>query len=316
MERKTKGQVVQIVIIIILAVLLVVSLGLGATFAWFSNQNQADVTMTMGGKILIKLENSDTEEGGSKTATFVNRKDLLPGMNVESDVNILISQSNTPCFLRAKIDTTVTPKDNTFQLSANSKQQIINTFNDGIQKVIDKTGVLYVKSSDLTGGPGYGNTITAGVRWILYDGWFYLVTVDQDMSATEPEDINLLNVYTGESDLLLPFVVGDFNLPGEEWGNDLKDCDITFDITAQAVQIFQTKKVGDERYTYHNETLDELGSVIHCAKSTVKGYENGSRKPDLQTLQVLASHYNKPVDELLYADLTGLESKKMFLYLI
>lgn len=58
----------------------------------------------------------------------------------------------------------------------------------------------------------------------------------------------------------------------------------------------------------HNETLDELGSVIHCAKSTVKGYENGSRKPDLQTLQLLATHYHKPVDELLYADLTGLEN--------
>ena len=58
----------------------------------------------------------------------------------------------------------------------------------------------------------------------------------------------------------------------------------------------------------NNETLEELGGIIHCAKSTVKGYENGSRKPDLQTLQVLASHYNKPVDELLYADLTGLES--------
>lgn len=58
----------------------------------------------------------------------------------------------------------------------------------------------------------------------------------------------------------------------------------------------------------HNETLDELGSIIHCAKSTVKGYENGSRKPDLQTLQLLAAHYNKPVDELLHVDLTGLES--------
>ena len=57
----------------------------------------------------------------------------------------------------------------------------------------------------------------------------------------------------------------------------------------------------------HNETLDELGSFIHCAKSTVKGYENGNRKPDLQTLQLLSVHYNKPVDELLYADLTGLE---------
>lgn len=56
----------------------------------------------------------------------------------------------------------------------------------------------------------------------------------------------------------------------------------------------------------NNETLDELGSVIHCAKSTVKGYENGSRKPDLQTLQLLAAHYNRPVDELLYTDLTEL----------
>lgn len=57
----------------------------------------------------------------------------------------------------------------------------------------------------------------------------------------------------------------------------------------------------------HNETLDELGSIIHCAKSTVKRYENGSRKPDLQTLQLLSAHYNKLVDELLYTDLTGLE---------
>lgn len=57
----------------------------------------------------------------------------------------------------------------------------------------------------------------------------------------------------------------------------------------------------------HNETLEELGSVIHCAKSTVKGYESGSRKPDLQILQMLAAHYNKPVDELLYTDLTSLE---------
>lgn len=58
----------------------------------------------------------------------------------------------------------------------------------------------------------------------------------------------------------------------------------------------------------HNETLEELGGIIHCAKSTVKGYENGRRRPDFQTLQLLAAHYNKPIDELLYADLTELES--------
>lgn len=57
-----------------------------------------------------------------------------------------------------------------------------------------------------------------------------------------------------------------------------------------------------------NETLEELGRVIHCAKSTVKGYENGSREPDLQRLQLLATHYNKSVDELIHGDLTDLEN--------
>lgn len=56
----------------------------------------------------------------------------------------------------------------------------------------------------------------------------------------------------------------------------------------------------------NNERLDDLGHVLNCAKSTVKGYENGSREPDLEKLQQLAAHYNKTVDELLKADLTGL----------
>ena len=61
----------------------------------------------------------------------------------------------------------------------------------------------------------------------------------------------------------------------------------------------------------HGETLEELGKVIISAKSTVKGYENGSRKPDLEKMQLLAAHYNKSVDELLYTDLTGLDSMEM-----
>jgi transcriptional regulator with XRE-family HTH domain len=59
------------------------------------------------------------------------------------------------------------------------------------------------------------------------------------------------------------------------------------------------------------ETLVELGDVIHFAKSTVKGYENGSRKPDPQTLNSIAKHYGKTVDELLYTDLTELSGAKM-----
>ena len=61
----------------------------------------------------------------------------------------------------------------------------------------------------------------------------------------------------------------------------------------------------------YGETLDELGKVIYAARSTVKCYENGSRKPDPQTLKSIAKHYGKTVDELLHTDLTELGQTKM-----
>lgn len=57
----------------------------------------------------------------------------------------------------------------------------------------------------------------------------------------------------------------------------------------------------------HGDTLDELGAAIGFAKSTIKGYENGSRKPDPDTLKAIANYYGKTVDELMYTDLTSLE---------
>lgn len=39
----------------------------------------------------------------------------------------------------------------------------------------------------------------------------------------------------------------------------------------------------------HGDTLVELGAAIGFAKSTIKGYENGSRKPDPDTLKTIAN---------------------------
>lgn len=50
-----------------------------------------------------------------------------------------------------------------------------------------------------------------------------------------------------------------------------------------------------------------LGDEVGFAKSTIKGYERGVRKPDPETLNAIAVHYGKTVDELLHTDLTGLE---------
>lgn len=61
----------------------------------------------------------------------------------------------------------------------------------------------------------------------------------------------------------------------------------------------------------HEDTLDELGAAIGFAKSTIKGYENSSRKPDPDTLKAIAKYYGKTVDELMYTDLTSLKKIKV-----
>ena len=58
----------------------------------------------------------------------------------------------------------------------------------------------------------------------------------------------------------------------------------------------------------YGETLQELGEVVHFRNTTIKNYENGERQPDPQTLQALAKHYGKTVDELLHSELSELGS--------
>lgn len=56
----------------------------------------------------------------------------------------------------------------------------------------------------------------------------------------------------------------------------------------------------------HGETLQDLGDILGYGATTIKNYESGKRQPDPNTLQILAKHYGKPVDELLYSDLSEL----------
>lgn len=58
----------------------------------------------------------------------------------------------------------------------------------------------------------------------------------------------------------------------------------------------------------HGETLWDLGEAISFGDTAIKNYESGARQPDPQTLQALARHYGKTVDELLQSDLSDLGS--------
>jgi transcriptional regulator with XRE-family HTH domain len=58
----------------------------------------------------------------------------------------------------------------------------------------------------------------------------------------------------------------------------------------------------------YGETLQELGEDVGFENTAIKNYESGVRQPDPKTLQALAKHYGKTVDELLHSDLSELGS--------
>lgn len=49
----------------------------------------------------------------------------------------------------------------------------------------------------------------------------------------------------------------------------------------------------------HGLTMKALGEQMNVAASTISGYENGNRKPDLDTLQKLADWFHTSTDYLI-----------------
>ncbi|MGQ7886817.1 helix-turn-helix domain-containing protein [Paenibacillus sp. WC2504] len=45
--------------------------------------------------------------------------------------------------------------------------------------------------------------------------------------------------------------------------------------------------------------MKELGSKFNLAESTISGYENGTRKPDSETMEKIADYFEVSVDFLL-----------------
>ncbi|OPH54979.1 hypothetical protein BC351_30120 [Paenibacillus ferrarius] len=46
-------------------------------------------------------------------------------------------------------------------------------------------------------------------------------------------------------------------------------------------------------------TMKELGSKFNLAESTISGYENGARKPDIEIMEKIADYFEVSVDYLL-----------------
>lgn len=122
MEKSKKISFTSIAIVV-LAILLTVSLTMGGTLAWFANQNSADTTLTMGNAVGVAVV--DNKGNGSmdrlsfKFNTGRNGELMLPGTQIDPNVQALIAQSNTNVILRAvvtfevSLDQTLTEKDRT-----------------------------------------------------------------------------------------------------------------------------------------------------------------------------------------------------------
>lgn len=125
--------------IVVLAILLTVSLTMGGTLAWFANQNSADTTLTMGNAVGVAVV--DNKGNGSmdrlsfKFNTGRNGELMLPGTQIDPNVQALIAQSNTNVILRAvvtfevSLDQTLTAEER--QTIATDTNQTITAGTDG-----------------------------------------------------------------------------------------------------------------------------------------------------------------------------------------
>lgn len=55
------------------------------------------------------------------------------------------------------------------------------------------------------------------------------------------------------------------------------------------------------------ETAKELAELLNVAESTIYNYEKGIRQPDMQTLKMIANHYDFPVERIINEDLSWLD---------
>lgn len=141
MEKSKKISFTSIAIVV-LAILLTVSLTMGGTLAWFANQNQAGTTLTMGNAVGVAVV--DNKGNGSmdrlsfKFNTGRNGELMLPGTQIDPNVQALIAQSNTNVILRAVVSFEVSLDQN---LTAEDRTAIQNQTKQTIYEEVGEDGI-------------------------------------------------------------------------------------------------------------------------------------------------------------------------------
>jgi hypothetical protein len=169
MEKSKKISFTSIAIVV-LAILLTVSLTMGGTLAWFANQNQAGTTLTMGNAVGVavvdNVGNGSMDRLSFQFNTGRNGELMLPGTQIDPNVQALIASSNTNTILRAVVSFEVS-LDPTIAADADNRTAIATATGQTIYSEEGTDGItrwfMTVPSSVLgalnASDPGYNATI-------------------------------------------------------------------------------------------------------------------------------------------------------------
>ncbi len=205
--ESVKKYSIQTIAIIVLSVLLAISVAVGGTMAWFADKDTATGTLTMGGAVNIDIYDKGAD---SNDVTFTLPGDadvVVPSMAVAVDTTVMVAQTTTPVFLRAKVDVQVsgvTDADGTIK----------NQFVAEVAKLANGKG-WYIASDD-------GDSSKAG-------GYFYYTTTAATLSS------NLTAVDASGSAKEVEFMVGDLIVPSS-WTNTVAGATVTFTVNVEAIQ--------------------------------------------------------------------------------
>ncbi len=245
---------IQNVLIIVLSVLLIISLSLGASFAWFRDQESQKHTISIGGAVNIALLDVDENTADTQKLIIVGalNKPITPGSQLKLNAKAQLAKSSTPAIVRFSVDLNITG----YSLTAyNDTLKAEETLTE--EEMQEK--ILLIKTDILTKIADTLNSATNQThKWRLHNGYLYYVGDNSNPSTTD-SDQYLLKAIDSASSTTTISIFNDtmIKLPGSSIDNHFQNSTLSITLNIQALQ---------------SVIYNEEGSLISLTTGNVESY--------------------------------------------